>query len=160
MSLKDWQLNDWLAAHHTSPQEIADLLAVSDRDLHDCKASGLSADWRLNIAYNAALQAATAALAASGYRAVREAHHFRVIQSLVYTIDMPAAVVTQFDAFRKKRNIGGYERAGMISDREADEMFSLAKNIREKVENWLRRNYPELVARGIPGQETKSTTRS
>jgi len=148
MSLKDWQLNGWLIAHKTSPQEIADLLAVADRDLNDCKASGLSADWRLNIAYNAALQAATAALAACGYRAVREAHHYRVIQSLVYTIDLSSSVVTQFDAFRKKRNIGGYERAGMTSDQEADEMFSLAKNIREKVENWLHRNYPELLAGG------------
>ena len=148
MSLKDWQLNGWLIAHKTSPQEIADLLAVADRDLNDCKASGLSADWRLNIAYNAALQAATAALAACGYRAVREAHHYHVIQSLVYTIDLSPSVVTQFDAFRKKRNIGGYERAGMTSDQEADEMFSLAKNIREKVENWLHRNYPELLAGG------------
>ena len=146
MSLKDWQLNGWLTAHNTSRQEIADLLAVVDRDINDCKASGLSEDWRLNIAYNAALQASTAALAAFGYRAVREAHHFRVIQSLVYTIDLPPKVVTQFDAFRKKRNIGGYERAGMTSDQEADEMLSLAKNIREKVENWLHRNYPELLA--------------
>lgn len=93
MSLKDWQLNGWLIAHKTSPQEIADLLAVADRDLNDCKASGLSADWRLNIAYNAALQAATAVLAACGYRAVREAHHYRVIQSLVYTIDLSPSVV-------------------------------------------------------------------
>ena len=103
MSLKDWQLNGWLTAYTTSPQEMADLLAVADRDLRDCTASGLSADWRLNIAYNSALQAATAALVACGYRAVREAHHFRVIQSLIYTIDLPAQVVTQFDAFRVGR---------------------------------------------------------
>lgn len=145
MSLKNWQLNGWLANHETSPQEITDLLSVADRDLQDCTVSGLSADWRLNIAYNAALQSATAALAACGYRAVREAHHFRVIQSLVYTIDLPATVVTQFDFFRKKRNIGGYERAGMISDHEADEMLNLAKNIRKKVEDWLSKNYPELL---------------
>lgn len=145
LNLKNWQLNGWLTAHETSPQEIADLLAVADRDLQDCTVSGLSADWRLNIAYNAALQSAAAALAASGYRAVREAHHFRVIQSLVYTIDLPAAVVTQFDVFRKKRNIGGYERAGMVSDYEADEMLSLAKNIRKKVEDWLNKKYPELL---------------
>lgn len=113
MSLKDWKLNDWLVAHTTSPQEIAGLLAVVDRDLQDSAVSGLSVDWRLNIAYNAALQAATAALAACGYRAVREAHHFRVIQSLVYTIGLEGNTVMQFDAFRKKRNVGGYERAGM-----------------------------------------------
>ncbi len=108
MSLKNWLINGWLTAHTTSPQEIADLFAVADRDLHDCMATGLSADWRLNIAYSAALQAATAALAACGYRAVREAHHFRVIQSLAYTIDLPESAVTKFDFFRKKRNIGGY----------------------------------------------------
>jgi len=41
---------------------------VVERDLADSAAEGLSADWRMSIAYNAALQAATAALAAPGYR--------------------------------------------------------------------------------------------
>jgi hypothetical protein len=48
----------------TSPQEIADLLAIVDRDLHNSQVDDLSPDWQLNIAYNAALQAAKAALAA------------------------------------------------------------------------------------------------
>jgi hypothetical protein len=52
----------------------------------------------MNIAYNAALQAATAALAAAGYRASRDAHHYRVIQSLKETIGADASVVTTFDA--------------------------------------------------------------
>src|SRR5207249_9102256 len=46
----------------------------------------VSDDWRFAIAYNAALQAATAALAAAGYRASRENHHYRVIQSLELTL--------------------------------------------------------------------------
>lgn len=82
MSLPDWLRSGWLIEHRTSRREIADLLGVVQRDLQDCQAAGLSADWRLNIAYNAALQAATAALAASGYRAARDSHHYRVIQSL------------------------------------------------------------------------------
>lgn len=61
--------NSWLIEHKTSSQEIAGLLEVADRDLKDCQNPGLSSDWQLNIAYNAALQAATAALAAAGYRA-------------------------------------------------------------------------------------------
>jgi len=68
MSLQNWLNNGWLEEHRTSSQEIAALFAVADRDLSDCRTSGLSSDWRLNIAYNAALQTATAALAASGYR--------------------------------------------------------------------------------------------
>jgi len=82
MSLKNWLNNGWLTEHRTSTQEITSLLAVADRDLADCRTSGLSSDWQLNIAYNAALQAATAGL------------------------------IALLDQFRKKRNIGGYEQAG------------------------------------------------
>lgn len=99
--------------HQTSTHEIADLLAVVERDLADSAADQISADWRLNIAYNAALQAATAALAASGYRASRDQHHYRIIQSLRETIAAEERLVMAFDAFRKKRNLGGYERAGV-----------------------------------------------
>jgi hypothetical protein len=68
MSLKNWRDNGWLVEHKTSAQEITDLLAVSERDLKDSSAPGISPDWQLAIAYNAALQAATAALFASGSR--------------------------------------------------------------------------------------------
>jgi len=134
VSLKDWLKNGWLIEHRTSPQEIKDLLSVVDRDLADSRASGLSPDGRLNISYNAALQAAHAALAACGYRSSRDAHHYRVIQSLAYTIEADAMLIIQFDKFRKKRNIGGYERAGLVSDQEAGEMFSLAKRLRMDAE--------------------------
>jgi hypothetical protein len=131
--------------HQTSPQEIADLFAVADRDLKDSKTPGLSSDWRLNIAYNAALQAATAALAACGYRAAREAHHYRIIQSLAYTIGASQGIITQFDRFRKKRNIGAYDRAGAVSDQEASEMVLLAQSLRKEIEDWLRKNHPEFL---------------
>ncbi len=145
MSLKTWLSNGWLVTHQTSPQEISDLLAVADRDMKDCRTPGLSPDWRLNIAYNAALQAATAALAACGYRAAREAHHYRIIQSLTYTIGSSPDLVNQLDRFRKKRNIGAYDRAGAVSDQEASEMLNLAQNIMQEIEDWLRKNYPELL---------------
>ena len=145
MSLKDWLKNGWLVEHKTSPAEIADLLGVIGRDLADCETSGLSPDWRLNIVYNAAMQAATAALAASGYRAAREAHHYRVIQSLAYTIGANRKLITQLDRFRKKRNIDEYDRAGTVSDQEAGEMVVLAKTLRDEVYTWLRTYYPELM---------------
>lgn len=145
MSLQDWLKSRWLIEHQTSRQEIADLLGVADRDLVQCRTPNLSSDWQLNIAYNAALQAATAALAAAGYRAVREAHHYRVIQSLAHTIKADPVLIAQLDKFRKKRNISDYERAGGVSDKEAKEMFVLAKNLRNEVEKWLRSNHPELL---------------
>jgi len=100
---------------------------------------------RFGIAYNAALQAATAALAASGYRAARDSHHYRIIQSLAYTLECGPDLLEQFDGFRKKRNVGGYGRAGTVSDMEAKEMINLAKRLRGNVEVWLRKNHPELL---------------
>jgi hypothetical protein len=147
MSLEDWLNSGWLARHKTSSQEISDLLAAADRDLADCQTSGLSPDWRLNIAHNAVIVSATAALAACGYRASREAQHYRLIQSLRHTIGASRDLINQLDAFRKKRNIGGYERAGAVSEHEADEMLRLAKQLRESLESWLRANHLNLLGR-------------
>ena len=150
MSLKDWLANGWLVEHKTNKREISDLFHLADRDLLDCNLSNLSPDWRLNIAYNAALQSATAALAAAGYRAVRESHHYRIIQSLVYTIHTDEKLIIQFDQFRKKRNISDYERAGCVSEQEVKEMIGLAKRIRKSVEDWICIMYPSLIPRVAP----------
>ncbi len=75
MSLSDWLANRWLVEHRGSPEEIADLLAVVDRDLEDAALDRLSSDWRLGISYNAALQLAILALAAEGYRTDRQRAH-------------------------------------------------------------------------------------
>src|SRR5947208_1432203 len=120
MSLDDWQKNGWLTQHQSSRREVADLLAAMG-DLKDSAPSSISADWRMNIAYNAALQAATAALAVCGYRAARDQHHYRIIQSLRETIGSASNLVATFDSFRKKRNITGYERAGAVSESDAAE---------------------------------------
>ena len=145
MSLQDWLKSRWLIKHQTSRQEILDLLSMADRDLGQCRTPNLSPDWQLNIAYNAALQAATAALAASGYRAEGEAHHYRVIQSLAYTIKANEIFIAQLDKFRKKRNIGSYERAGGVSEQEVKEMVALAKDVKDEVIAWLKKNHPELL---------------
>ena len=147
MSLKNWRNSGWLTDHKTSPQEISDLLSVADRDLKDSSATSISPDWQLAIAYNAALQAATAALYASGFRAAREAHHYRVIQSLAHTIQAKPNLINQLDKFRKKRNIGGYEAAGRISQQEADEMKKLAKDLYGRIVQWLNQNHPSLMAK-------------
>jgi hypothetical protein len=121
-------------------------LSVVDRDLRDCQLPGLSPDWRLAIAYNAALQATLAALAAEGYRVARESHHFRAIQSLELTLGCDKKTIAKVEAFRKKRNISDYERAGNISDREAKEMIELANELRRQLLGWLRNAHPELIA--------------
>jgi hypothetical protein len=40
MSLDDWLDNSWVVRHQPTPREIADLLAVTERDLRDCRGRG------------------------------------------------------------------------------------------------------------------------
>jgi hypothetical protein len=144
MSLSSWVKNGWLVGHQSSPNEIQRLLELADRDLKNSQVAGLDADWRFNIAYNAALQTATAALAASGYRASREAHHYRVIQSLALTIGADGNLVRHLDACRKRRNITSYEIGGSISEGEVEEVVKLARDVRQKAEKWIKSKHPQL----------------
>ncbi|MBM3306598.1 MAG: hypothetical protein FJY79_11765 [Candidatus Aminicenantes bacterium] len=146
MSLSAWLENGWLLEHVSSPQEISHLLDLVGRDLADCRSAGLSRDWRFNIAYNAALQCAKTALAASGYRAAKGSHHYRAIRSLEFTIGADRKTLWSLDAFRKKRNVSEYNHAGSITDKELDEMIALAGRLRREVERWLRAKHPELMA--------------
>lgn len=76
MTLEELLVERRLRPHQTSPQEIADLLRVVDRDLADAEVPQISADRRFATAYNAAPQLATIALHAAGYRAARAGHHW------------------------------------------------------------------------------------
>jgi uncharacterized protein (UPF0332 family) len=145
MTLTDWQKNGWLKPHPTSPQEIADLLALADRDLKDAKAKGLSDDWRFAIAYNAALQASNAALAASGYAVPKgDSNHFRVIQSIALTIGADDGDVARFDQYRKRRSMSIYDAAGVITKAEVKAIQEFANDLVERVHEWLRIGHPEL----------------
>ncbi|MFC1799312.1 hypothetical protein ACFL2Z_00160 [Candidatus Eisenbacteria bacterium] len=115
------------------------------QDLNDSRVPGLSAGGRFNFAYNATLKMATAALAASGYRASRVQHHLRVIGSLALTIEADSDVVDLLNRFRSKRNISMYEHPGSISDQEADEMIGLAERLQKVVDSWLEKRFPDLA---------------
>ena len=145
MSLADWLTSKLIETHHPSAREVANLLHICDRDLGKCQIVELGPDWRLSIAHNAALQAAMAALIASGYRARKEGQHYLVLQSLAFTIKTPPAIIKQLDKFRLKRNVSDYESAGLVTEQEAEEMITLAKQIRNDVEQWIRANHPELA---------------
>ena len=145
MSLEDWLNDKLIEKHRPSAGEIASLLHICDRDLEKAQIIEVGPDWRLSIAHNAALQAAAAALAAAGYRARKEGQHYHLLQSLAFTIKTDPAIIEQLDKFRQKRNISDYERAGLVSEQEAEEMIALAKQLRHDVEQWLRAHHPGLA---------------
>jgi uncharacterized protein (UPF0332 family) len=145
MSLEDWLNDKLIVKHRPSAAGIAELLHICDRDLEKVEIIALGPDWRLSIAHNAAVQAAKAALAAAGYRARKEGQHYLVLQSMAFTIKTDAATIKQLDKFREKRNISDYERAGLVTEQEAEEMIALAKQLRDDVEQWLHAHYPSLA---------------
>ena len=147
MSLAEWHRFGWLTEHQATREEIADLLYIVDRDIRTARTPGVHPDWRLSIAWNAVLQAASAALAAAGFRAVGEGHHYRVIQSLQLTVGADARLLRQLDGYRKKRNVGDYQKAGMVTDAEAEALVVLAEELSGRVRAWLRANHPELLGK-------------
>lgn len=143
--MTSWQAAGWLIEHRLTREETQALLGVVERDLRDSEVEALSPDTQLGLAYNAALQAATVALAACGYRAARERKHYITIQSLAHTIVADASLVNRLDAYRKKRNLGDYERAGATSVGEAAEARELGRRLRDDVRAWLERLHSELL---------------
>jgi|SRR5882724_9803858 len=146
MSLPDWLKNGWLKVHRPTAQEVADLLTLAERDLRNAKAKGLDDDWRFSIAYNAALQAGTAALIASGYNVPKgDSHHFRVIGSLAFTLKLDEELIDRLDRYRKRRSMTLYDVAGVITAAEAKDMQAVAREIVEQVRIWLVQTYPTLA---------------
>ncbi len=146
MSLQNWVAQGLIQKHKTSPEEIRSLLAVADRDLANARITQLSAEWRLMIAYNGALQSASAAMAAAGFRvSTKVSHHRYLIESLHFTIGAEVKLVNQLDRFRKKRNISAYEQSDTVSNQEASEMIDLARKVRKLVQAWLVEQYAELL---------------
>lgn len=146
MSLENYLRNRWIRAHETSPDEIQRLLAIVDRDIDQSQVPGLGPEWRFDIAYNSALQCATAALATSGHRAERQNKHMRTIECLNFTVGLKQHEVDFLDACRRKRHRAVYEQVGAISDQEANELLAFAKQLRQRVVDWIRQVSPYLLA--------------
>ena len=145
MTLKDWQGNGWLRSHKTSQQEIHDLLRIVDRDMEDARRD-LSADWRFGIAYNAALKLCTVLLYASGYRAERNLQHYRTMQALPLILgDDKKGDAAYLDACRVKRNQAEYDRVGVVSYSEAEELVKFVEELGMLVNEWLKEQHPELL---------------
>ena len=145
MSLELYLNNRWIRRHETSSQEIAELFAIADRDIDQSQTPGLGPEWRFGIAYNAALQLATAALAAAGFQAERQNKHQRTIECLAFATGVDHDDVDLFDICRRKRHTNVYEQVGAISNHEADEMIAFAIRLRTQVLTWLGDHHLALI---------------
>lgn len=145
MSLEKWAEYGWLKAEPTSPGEIASLLGIVFRDLHDAGVEAISEDRRFEAAFNAARTTANIALRASGYRTSTQlGHHLKTIESLEFTVKANSMLIQKLRVFSKKRNATNYDSAGNVSDQELAEIIGVAGELQQMVTIWLRSQYPEL----------------
>jgi hypothetical protein len=145
MSLQQWANNGWLRPHQSSAQEIADLLAIVERDLADA-AGEISADWRFGIAYNAALKLCTILLHASGYRPDKNLAHYRTLAALPLILGNERKADAEYlKTCRTKRNTVEYDRAGAATHEDAAELATFARELHADVLAWLRQNHPQLA---------------
>jgi hypothetical protein len=148
MTLSEWaELHQSdLVAEPPDKSAIAELRAVADRELRDAQTVE-SSDGRLGHAHTACLVIAAASLAASGYR-VRQgaaAHHWRLLESLEYTLGLGAGQVKELQDYRKKRSRSIYERAGIVTGTEAQAALAAARRLRDRLEAWLAQEHPDLL---------------
>ncbi len=146
MSLQDWATNGWLRVHRPTVREMEGLLSIVDRDLTDATVSGLSADWRFGIAYNAALKLCTMLVHASGFRPERTQQHYRTIAALPLILGRERQdAATYLDTCRVKRNNVEYDMAGAATEADVDELLDFTRELRRDVLAWLEASHPELV---------------
>ena len=148
MSLENFARAASSIPRQPKPADLASARAIMRRDLAVAIGVDSDQDWRFNIAYNALLKVAEAALAAEGFETARTGNkHERSIETLRHTLGLDVGTVQQIQAFRKKRNIAEYEAAGVVSQREAEEVVALAAALIPRFERWLSEKHPELAPR-------------
>ena len=147
VSWQQWLAKGDVKTHQTSKQEIDNLRALITRDLADAAVVALSADRRFATAYNAALQAATIAIACSGYRvSARSGHHKITFEAAGIAIGSTVSTLADyFETCRRKRNVIDYMTSSVATDTEADEIVQRANEFRSVVEKWVQREHPSIT---------------
>jgi hypothetical protein len=148
MRLRDWLDSGDLQRQPATPEEIARLFEIADRDLADAAVKGVSRDGQFAIVYEAALTLAMIALRAAGYRTRGSSpgHHWLTL-ALLPEIMGPAQEPRSryYQACRRKRHQAAYERAGVASEVEIEELAQDVTAFRQELGAWLRANAAALV---------------
>ena len=136
MKFEEWvdSHKDDLSPGPQSDEEIRELFLVASREIDDAMTVA-SPEGKLGHAHNACLALAAAVLDSRGYR-VRKgslAHHWRLIESLEYTMNLSQGKVKELQDYRRKRSLSIYERTGIVTETEAESAVSSARQLQAAV---------------------------
>lgn len=130
--------------HRTSKKELDDLRELIARDLADAALTELSSDRAFATAYNAALLAASMAIACAGYRVTAKTGHHKIsFESIRLALGAGAdPYADYFEVCRRKRNVIDYTRSNVATETEAKEIVAKATEFYEFVEAWINSKFP------------------
>jgi hypothetical protein len=133
-----------------TPREIAELLALSKRDVRTASAMlSTDLDWAFAIAYNGILQVSIAYMNSLGYRPRGEGKHFNTFQFMAQALPDEAPMIRRLQKLRKKRNMTIYEQAGLVSEKEATDVIDFASRYYATIESKL----PGEITSQVPKED-------
>jgi len=123
-----------------TPREIRKAIEIARRDLTLAeKLLEENFDWCFAIAYNAVLQACRAYMFHSGYRPASAETHKATFEFMETVVEEPLKKsIFYFDRARTKRHRTLYNDAGLISEKEAEELLRRAKEFLSYIESKLK----------------------
>jgi len=135
-----------LASVEPNRLTISRLFDAAKNSLKDAEIVNLSNEGRFDMAYKAIMQLSNAALQANGYRTLtsKPGHHQIMIQSLPQTIGLENSVMILLDQMRKQRYVIDFS-GDLVSANLANEAVRQANLLMNQVDNWLKKNKPELL---------------
>jgi len=146
MTWKEIEAQGRAARHKTSRKELDDLREAAERNLRDAALPNLSADNSFGMAYEGALLISKIAIACVGYRVKGPGAHQTTFLGLELALGENASDASKyFERCRRKRNDLSYERAGIVSALEAEEILREAALLRDQVEAWISEHHPGLA---------------
>ena len=127
-------------------REISRYLEKIRRKVEDSRNKTIHLDNRFDLAFEALLQIALAALRANGYRTTSAAGHQQLaIQLLPKSIGIASAEIRTLDEYRKKRSIGLYEADFDPSEQEVKAVTGAVDLLLRHLVAWIGKNRAELL---------------
>lgn len=120
-----------------TPDEVNKAIEIARRDLSLAESIVKeSQDWSFSIAYNAVLQACRAYMFHLGYRPASAVAHKATFEFM--RLSVPARLketISYFDRARRKRHRAMYDEAGLVTEKEAEELLKRARRFLSYIES-------------------------
>jgi len=140
MSIEELLRQGSIHPFEATPSEIKKAMGIARRDLTLAeKLLEENFDWCFAITYNAVLQACRAYMFHSGYRPASAEAHKATFEFMQAVMEEPfKKSISYFDRARTKRHRTLYNDAGLISEKEAEELLKRAREFLSYIESKLK----------------------